>query len=154
MTKILKPYAPRDPLPGFRSSLPTRTQQHFKDECDINNIIRRFQITGQLGDPNRARALAYLDLSNISSLQDAHEHLEGLQSILEKLPAKTRALFDNNVFKMADFVLNPENLEASISLGFIEKPLAQLPLDVTVPADTAQSGSALTEKVVGKKDEK
>ena len=27
------------------------TQQHFRDECDINSIIRRYQKTGFLVDP-------------------------------------------------------------------------------------------------------
>ncbi|AXL14568.1 internal scaffolding protein [Microviridae sp.] len=31
---------------SFKS--PTLTKQYFKDECDINNIVNRFQETGQI----------------------------------------------------------------------------------------------------------
>ena len=33
---------------GLACEEPSLAQQHFKDECDINNILRQFNITGLL----------------------------------------------------------------------------------------------------------
>ncbi len=35
-------------LAKFVFTRASRTQQSFRDECDINNILRKFNVTGQL----------------------------------------------------------------------------------------------------------
>ena len=40
--------------PDTGEELESLTQQSFKDECDINEIVRRFGLTGQLPENFRA----------------------------------------------------------------------------------------------------
>ena len=47
----------------------SRTQQSFRDECDINNILRKFNVTGQL--PIGSVQPQYGDFSGITDYQSA-----------------------------------------------------------------------------------
>jgi len=40
--------------------LPSRTQQHLKDETDINNIIKKYDRTGLLNHVNQAVAICVI----------------------------------------------------------------------------------------------
>ena len=44
---------------GFVDNTESMTQQSFKDECDINVILRRFAVTGEL--PDNIRVPQYQD---------------------------------------------------------------------------------------------
>ena len=46
---------------------PSRTQQSFRDECDINNILRKFNVTGEL--PLGSVQPQYGDFSGITDYQ-------------------------------------------------------------------------------------
>lgn len=48
---------------GLKCEDGTRTQQQFKDECDINEIMRRFGKTGQV--PSNVRAPMYGDFTEV-----------------------------------------------------------------------------------------
>lgn len=151
---IYKPYGKRAERHAFHSNKPTRTQQHFKDDCSIDRILKQFRISGVLGDPDRLQFMQYLDTTEIPSIQDAKDILNQLDSDFATLPANIRALFSNNSLNLANFIQNPENSEECRKLGLLP-PLPQTAqtalsageqsiLDVTVPTDTAQSGSVLT----------
>lgn len=73
----------------------SRTKQEFKDECDVNNIIRRFH------KENLVRHLArgvprYLDVSEIGDFRTAVDQVRAATEFFEGLPAKVRAKFENN----------------------------------------------------------
>lgn len=36
----------RDSVEGITFNEPSMAQQHFKDECDVNNILRKYESTG------------------------------------------------------------------------------------------------------------
>ena len=59
----------------FKSSisfegLESRTKQSFKDECDINNILKKYNKTGQLPAMIKADP-KYGDFSNSASYQES-----------------------------------------------------------------------------------
>lgn len=100
-----------------------RTKQSFKAECDINNIMARFQRTGVLDFTNR-HAPQYFDCTGIE-FQRAVE-LVGLgKEMFGDLPSALRARFGNDPAEFFDFVQDPANEQELIRLGLKEKPKAE-----------------------------
>lgn len=102
----------------------TRTQQHFKNEANINSIMRRYKTTGTLVDPLAPRRgnPMYGDFSQVSDFQSAQNALIEAENAFMSLPSEIRRRFQNNPAEFLKFLENPENREEAIKLGLIEKP--------------------------------
>lgn len=92
-------------------------QQHFKDETDINNILRQFNITGLL--PESPLSPRYGDFTGISDYQSALNAVIAAESEFEGLPAQIRARFNNNPEELINFLENASNKEEALALGLI-----------------------------------
>lgn len=101
---------------------PSRTQQHFKDECDINVIVERFGVTGHL--PIMAVQPMQGDFTGVDDFQSALEHVRASQENFMRLPAKVRERFQNNPQAFVDYCLNPANIEGVRELGLAPRPAA------------------------------
>jgi len=110
---------------GLRCEDATRTQQHFKDETDINNILRQFNITGQL--PTKAITPRYGDFTNIGDYHTALNAVIAAEDEFMTLPAQLRARFDNDPAELIEFLNNPENLQEAQKLGLVNKYEASAP---------------------------
>jgi len=110
------------------------TQQHFKDECDINNILRQFNVTGLL--PESALSPRYGDFTGISDYHSALNQVIAAENEFMALPAQIRSRFDNDPAKLIDFLDNSENLDEAIKLGLVTKT-EELPQVVEVPQEKA-----------------
>jgi len=91
------------------------TKQSFKDECNINKIMAKFQRTGVLNHYAKHQhqygdipAIQYADALNI--IADAN-------SMFEELPSTVRAQFENDPAKFLEFAENPDNLDKMRDLG-------------------------------------
>lgn len=73
-------------------------QQHMKDEVDVNTIVRRFGITGQL--PLGPNTGIYGDFTDIFDYDGAVERVRGARERFLKLPAEVREKFDNDPGKL------------------------------------------------------
>lgn len=118
----------------------TRTQQQFQEECDINTIVRRFGLTGQM--PTDLRMPQSGDFSEMVS--DYHTAanmlLEAEQEFL-RLPGEVRARFQHDPGELIAFLDNVENRAEAIELGLIPKPApAPEPLSVRVIPDPPPAG--------------
>ena len=98
----------------------TLTQQHFKDECDINNILRQFNVTGLL--PETTLSPRYGDFTGISDYHTALNQVIAAEDEFMRLPADLRARFENDPAKLIDFLDNQENKDEAMKLGLINKP--------------------------------
>lgn len=110
---------------GLRCEDATRTQQHFKDETDINNILRQFNITGQL--PTKTITPRYGDFTNIGDYHTALNAVIAAEDEFMTLPAQLRARFDNDPAELIEFLNNPENLQEAQKLGLVNKHEASAP---------------------------
>lgn len=99
-------------------------QQHFKDECDINNILRQFNITGLL--PEAPLSPRYGDFTGISDYHTALNRVIAAQDEFEALPADIRARFENDPAQLIDFLDNPENRPEAEQLGLVQKAAAEV----------------------------
>jgi len=109
-------------------------QQHFKDECDINNILRQFNVTGLL--PETTISPRYGDFSGITDYHTALNQVIAAENEFMALPATLRARFENDPALLIEFLENPENKNEAIKLGLVNKP-EELPQVVEVPQEKA-----------------
>lgn len=101
---------------------PTMTQQQFKDDCDINNILRKHG-----HDPVAFQALTrpggvYADFSSITDYHTMLNEIVEAQTAFGALPAHLRARFDNDPGKLLAFIQDKKNRDEGVSLGIINPP--------------------------------
>lgn len=102
---------------------PSRTKQSFRDECDINNILRQFNVTGQL--PVGSVQPQYGDFSGITDYQSALNAVMAAQDSFLALPAKVRAKFDNDPALFVDWASDEANKDEMKALGLLREETAQ-----------------------------
>ena len=119
---------------GLHCEDATLAQQHYKDECDINNILRQFNVTGLL--PQNSISPRYGDFTGISDYHTALNRVIAAEDEFMALPAQIRSRFENDPAKLIDFLDNSENLDEAIKLGLVSKP-EELPQVVEVPQEKA-----------------
>jgi len=97
------------------------TQQHFKDECDVNLIIKRHEETGLWANTlaPATREPMFADFSDVPDYQTAQDMLINAEEMFMALPASIRKQFDNNPMMFVDFYLNPDNEDALRALGLL-----------------------------------
>lgn len=112
----------------------SRTQQHFKDEVDINTIVRKFGVTGTV--PATLDLASYGDFSQVESYHDAMNALISSQQAFESVPAHIRKHFDNDPAAFVEFTTNPENHSQLKEWGLINPNPEpnHAPLDVVLDA--------------------
>lgn len=99
-----------------------RTQQHFKDEADVNVIMRKYAKTGILVDPSqvRSRVPQFGDFTQVDfhSMQNA---IAAAKAAFMLLPSDVRSKFDNDPALAIEFAANPENNAEAVKLGLLDK---------------------------------
>lgn len=103
---------------GLACEEPSLAQQQFRDECDINTILKRFNITGEL--PNAPLSPRYGDFTGIGDYKTALDRVMAAHDEFESLPALVRARFDNDPAKLIEFLDNDENRLEAEKLGLVE----------------------------------
>uniref|UniRef100_UPI0040471F15 hypothetical protein n=1 Tax=Yoonia sp. TaxID=2212373 RepID=UPI0040471F15 len=96
---------------------PSRTKQSFKEECDINTILKRFNVTGQL--PVGPLQPQYGDFSGVFDYQTALNAVIAAQESFNALPAMLRNRFANDPAAFVDFCSDESNREEMIRLGLV-----------------------------------
>jgi phage internal scaffolding protein len=99
-------------------------QQHFKEECDINTILQKFNITGLL--PEAPLSPRYGDFTGIGDYHTAMNRVIAVQDEFEALPAQIRARFDNDPAQLIEFLENSDNRPEAEELGLVEKAAAEV----------------------------
>lgn len=101
---------------------PSRTKQAFKQECDINRIVRRWKADGVLTHVNRFKG-NYGDFTGIPDYRECLDKVMYADEMFSTLPAAIRKRFDNDPANFIDFVDNPQNRDQMIEMGLIQKPV-------------------------------
>ena len=91
------------------------TVQSHTEDVDINILMKRFGVTGQL--PSGVRVPEYGDFTQISDYRSAlHAIMEAEESFMA-MPAEVRAEFHNDPQEFLVFCDNPANLPRMRELG-------------------------------------
>lgn len=114
------------PQVSVKFSKPSLTQQQFRQECDINNIIASVDSSGVINNPlwNGTRRPLYGDFSGIQDmdyLQAQNTFLEASARFME-LPAKVRQQFNNNPAELLSYLQGNPPVEELAKLGFADVP--------------------------------
>lgn len=137
MTKknnIKQPRVRNEYSPRLRVTLdckePGKTQQHFKDECDINRIVSHFQETGQINHL-RASQPEY-GFASSQSFTEAMYIVAQAEQEFAALPSAIRSHFSNNPAEFLDAAHDETRRPEFVELGLLE-PLPRI--EVEVPAE-------------------
>lgn len=101
------------------------TQQQFKEEADINTIVRRFGITGQM--PENPRVPHYGDFTEVTDYQTALNAVRAAEEAFLALPAAVRAEFNNDPQLLLEAVEDPRNLDRLRELGLANPAKVEAP---------------------------
>lgn len=116
---------------------PSLTQQHFADECDINTIVKRFGLTGQL--PQGVRAPTFGDFEDVPSYHEAMNAIKEADQAFYSMPADVRSRFFNDPGRFVDFCSDEANRAEAEKLGLVvAKPPAAAEV---VPATASVVGA-------------
>jgi len=120
-----------------------RTLQHFKDECDINVILRRAEAAGRLQEVLAKPQEVYGDTTSAPDFMAAQEIVLKANDQFMSLPADVRKLCDNDP---AVFLEKVKDLEWARAHDLAPKPKTGEPLPVAPPLAGGQP-AVLTDTV-------
>lgn len=134
--KFKNPYNERKIKPGETFSLPSRTKQEFQSECDINEIMRRYELTGTISHISAQQPI-YDDVSAITDYQSALEQVQKAEAAFNALPSELRKELDYNPANLIPYLQDERNRERCIELGLFNKPVVEDPK--VIVADNSSS---------------
>jgi len=116
-----------------------RTQQQFKEEADINVLVKRFGITGTM--PQDVRVPLVGDFEGVSDFQSALNSVVQARDDFMALPAQVRKRFANDPQLLMEFMADEKNKDEAQKLGLLNTP-------VEVPRDAVKAIDELAAKLV------
>ncbi len=91
----------------------SKTQQHFKDSCDVNNIVATFQATGIDPYADRIRNQKF-GFANSQDFSEAMQNIAEINSRFAGLPSEIRQEFSNDPARWIDSLANPSQPDEKI----------------------------------------
>lgn len=115
-----------------------RTQQHFREEVNINQIIAKYQKTNILTHvtKNRVRFGEFLELADHAVNLDK---VAKAQQSFDQLPSQLRNQFNNSIEGFFSFIQKPENKDQCIKWGIFDPPKEAKVGTPTAPEPSPQS---------------
>jgi len=98
----------------------TMTEQGHLAECDVNNIIKKYDATGLINHINHFEAI-YGDVSSLE-FREALDLQMKVGNQFMNLPSDIRTKFDNEPAKLLAFLENPANRDEAVALGLRKGP--------------------------------
>lgn len=117
-------YTERKVKPGITFTEPSLAKQAFKEQCDINNVLKRYNATGIL-DHVTSMQPVYADLTQVGDLQQAFDTVHAAEEAFNALPSELRNELDNNPANLVSFIQNPANKERCIAYGLFNQPVVE-----------------------------
>lgn len=127
----------------------TKTKQQFKDQCDINKIMKRYQKSGTI-DHFSSQEPFYGDVSGLTGYKDHLEKVMEANHLFNGMEADIRERFENSPEKFIDFMGDEKNIDEALELGIITKK----PEEEKPPERKVRETDKSQEKIKDKKDDK
>ena len=106
-------------LTALANEEPSMTKQSFAEEADINTIVKRFGLTGQL--PGDVRMPVNGDFTEVPDFRGAMQLIVEAREAFMRMPADVRARFGNDPAAFVDFVSDDQNRAEAERLGIVMK---------------------------------
>lgn len=119
--QIRSRYALGDPVKGLEFHEPSLTQQQFKDECEIESLLKAHnlgQVMGILN--NHGQQPLYGDVSEIPDFHASQNHVARATEYFEGLPSDVRSRFNNSLSEFLTTLNNPDAREALTEMGVLK----------------------------------
>lgn len=113
---------------------PGLTKQEFRDETDVNVIMKRYGATGQLPVGVQSLQPIFADVSEIGDFASLMRRTKAAEVAFMNLPAELRTRFGNDPGELVVFLQNPANRPEAEELGLVPKREAAKP-----PVEEAKS---------------
>lgn len=107
-------------------ALPSMTEQHHKNDCDINTILKRYDKTGLITHVNNMQA-TYGDFTEVNEYQESLNLVMAAQQSFADLPSNIRKRFSNDPGEFMEFITDPKNSEEMIKLGLATRRVEVAP---------------------------
>jgi len=124
---------------SIKFTQPSMTKQSFAKECNINNIMARYEKTGIVEHVMEMPG-QFGDVSEPLEYQEALNKVNAARSLFDSLPAQVRAKFDNEPFLFLEFAQNPENYGKLVEMGLAVAP--ETPETASEPRSTETATQA------------
>ena len=105
MSQVRSQYSPRLSI-TVNCEEPTLTQQHFKDEVDVTNIVNRYALTRDPTILKRTQEI-YGDATSISFTEAMHT-VKQAESEFHELPDEVKAQYNYEPSEWLQDVVNPQ----------------------------------------------
>lgn len=109
------------------------TVQSDAEDADINNIVERFGLTGEL--PQAVGIPQTGDFTGATTYQESLHLIMAARESFMQFPADVRARFHHDPGELIAFVENPANYEEAVKLGIAN---ARAPASAAPVASTAE----------------
>lgn len=127
---------------GLKCEDPSLTVQSMAADADINNIVKRFGVTGTL--PQSLVLPTYADYGDILDYHTAMNAIRKADEAFMELPADIRSRFDNDAGKFVAFCSDRGNLDELRSMGLANKSEPVLAPDASSSAAGVSSTPSST----------
>lgn len=102
---------------GKTFSEPSKAIQSLKGSTLIDSYLRKYNLTGILGDPSRTSMARYGDFAAMPDFQEMQNRVARTTQFFEALPSDLRKRFGNNVSSFVAFISDPNNFSEAQKLG-------------------------------------
>lgn len=129
----------------------SRTKQAFKDEVDINQILRKHEKGLTVEHLNRYQG-QYGDFINAGDYHSDLNKIVEAEVAFLSIPAEIRAVFNNDPAQFLEFAQDPDNLDEMRNMGLAPPapPLGRPdPLEGTPPVPPVNDPPLTEEEVLG-----
>lgn len=130
-------------LTGLECLDPSLAIQSARDETDINEIVRRFGLTGQL--PVDIAAPQFGDFTEVVDYQSALNAVIAADAAFMAMPADTRKRFGNDPQLFVEFCSDAANADEMRKMGLLVPPA---PIDPMLEAIRALRPGPKEDQVV------
>jgi phage internal scaffolding protein len=110
-------------------------QQSFKDEANINVLMRRYSVTGVA--PVGVGVAKYGDFSDVGDYLAARSVVADAEEQFASLPAELRDLLGNDPARFLEFVADQKNIATARKYGLLKDEVAPI-----VDANAVPEGKA------------
>ena len=110
---VAPPFRRRRVIQNFTEN--GKTVQYFKDDCDVNNIMKKYEATGVLWTTKDKPR--YGDFTDVPDYQDALHKVREAENSFDALPSQVRKYFNNDPSEFVEFCSKQENLDEMRRLG-------------------------------------
>lgn len=124
---------------GLRCSGESKTDQSFKDECDVNKIMEKYKTVENynaviaLQNPGRAKP-RFGDFADMPDFTAAQNTIVQAQAMFNALPSNIRDRFANDPGEFLAFMSDEKNKDEAIKLGLCEADPMVAEKDLSTPS--------------------